>query len=224
MALIMAAGSSSRMGEDKQFMKLGGKSVLARTISVFEDCGAVSDIIVVTKKESVDRVRRLVEQYRFTKVIQVIPGGKERVESVFMGLQKISKEYGLVAIHDGARPLVTKEIVEKTIRTAQKFNAAAPAEPVTSTVKRVKNDAIVETIDRQELALVQTPQVFEASLIKGAIQKAIQDKAPITDDCMAAERIGITVHLTEGSRENIKLTTQEDMIFAEAILRSRRKK
>lgn len=141
--------------------------------------------------------------------------------SVLSGLREADPASELVAIHDAARPLVTKEIVDQTIQKAAVCGAAAPAIPVKDTIKRAVNGVVVSTLDRSELFAVQTPQVFEHGLILGALEKAMSDEVEVTDDCAAVERLGMTVSLTEGSYENIKLTTPEDILVAETILERR---
>ena len=137
------------------------------------------------------------------------------------GTLELSEEIELIAIHDGARPLVHVDIIDQTINKAEEFGAAAPAIPLKDTIKMVKNGLVEHTIQRDNLRAIQTPQVFEASLIRAALQKAITDEADITDDCSAVERMGMKVVLTEGSGENIKLTTPTDLVLANAILEGR---
>ena len=151
----------------------------------------------------------------------MIVGGQERIHSVQAGLREVDPEADLIAIHDGARPLVPQEIIRDTVARAALTGAAAPAIPLTDTVKRTEDGLVVETVDRSSLWAVQTPQVFEAGLIKGAIQKAMEDGELLTDDCGAVERLGMKVTLTSGSRENIKITTPLDLILGEAILQAR---
>ena len=154
-----------------------------------------------------------------SKPVSVVPGGKTRAESVLCGLSAAAMPYA--AIHDGARPLVTVELIDEVLDAARVYLAAAPAVPVRDTIK-VAHDGIVErTPDRCALFAVQTPQVFATDLLKAALQSAIADGATVTDDCSAVERLGKEVHLTEGSEENIKITTPVDLVIAEAILQRR---
>ena len=148
-------------------------------------------------------------------------GGADRIHSVQAGLREVDPRAELIAIHDGARPLVSQEILRNTIARAALTGAAAPGVPVTDTIKRTEDGQTVETVDRSSLWAVQTPQVFEAGLIRGAIQKAMEDGELLTDDCGAVERLGMKVTLTSGSRENIKITTPLDLILGEAILQAR---
>ena len=140
------------------------------------------------------------------------------MESVLAGLREVNPKSELVAVHDAARPLATVEIIEETISMAREWGAAAPAVPVKDTIKRAVNGVVENTLNRSELFAVQTPQVFEHGLILGALEKAATDRVELTDDCSAVELLGIPVHLTQGSYENIKLTTPEDLATAEAIL------
>jgi len=225
-AVIAAAGSSERMdGMDKLFIKIGNVPVLAHTLMVFQSCDFIDEIVVVTRKENIDRVARLCKEYDIVKAKKVMPGGSTRLESVMSGVFAASFKAEIIAIHDGARPCVDKRIIERTILKAIKCQAAAPGIPVSSTIKKTKRDVIIETVDRQDLVEMQTPQTFNADIIKGALTKAKKYHPDITDDCMAAELIGVPVHVTKGSRNNIKITTGEDIVVAEAILaqRARRK-
>jgi 2-C-methyl-D-erythritol 4-phosphate cytidylyltransferase len=140
------------------------------------------------------------------------------MESVFAGINEVSRDVELIAVHDGARPLVSEQVIREVIVRGAECGAAAPAVGLKDTVKRAKNGFVQETLVRENLVAVQTPQVFEASLIRGAILKALRDKAELTDDCAAVERMGMKVALTEGSEENIKITTPSDLLLAEAIL------
>ena len=221
-AVIVSAGLARRMGGvDKVLAPLGELPVLVHTLYAFQDCAAVREIIVVAREDLVVEVGRLCKDFHMDKVRKVIVGGQERIHSVQAGLREIDPEAGLAAIHDGARPLVSQEIIRDAVARAALTGAAAPAIPLTDTVKRAEDGLTVETVDRAQLWRVQTPQVFEAGLIRGAIQKAIDDGELLTDDCGAVERLGMKVTLTCGSRENIKITTPLDLILGEAILQAR---
>jgi len=221
-AVIVSAGLARRMGGiDKVLAPLGELPVLVHTIYAFQDCACVREIIVVAREDLVVEVGRLCKEYGLSKVRKVIVGGQERIHSVQAGLRETDPEAGLIAIHDGARPLVPQEVIRDTVTRAALTGAAAPAIPITDTVKRTEDGIVTETVDRSQLWAVQTPQVFEAGLIKGAVQKAIDDGELLTDDCGAVERLGMKVTLTSGSRENIKITTPLDLILGEAILQAR---
>ena len=221
-AVVVSAGLARRMGGvDKVLAPLGELPVLVHTLYAFQDCPAIHEIVVVAREDLVVDVGRLCKDFNLDKVRKVIVGGQERIHSVQAGLGEVDPEAGLIAIHDGARPLVTQEIIRDTVARAALTGAAAPAIPLTDTVKRTEDGLVVETVDRSQLWAVQTPQVFDAGLIKGAIQKAMEDGELLTDDCGAVERLGMKVTLTSGSRENIKITTPLDLILGEAILQAR---
>lgn len=223
-AVIVAAGSAARMrGVDKIMAELDGTPVIVRTMQALAANASIREIVVVTRDDLIAPIAALAAQYGISKVQAVVSGGASRAESVMCGLSAVSKKQGLVAIHDGARPLVTDRMIAATIRCAQRFHAAAPAVPVKDTVKIAAADRIVRsTPERSTLFAVQTPQVFDFDLIRSALQKALADKAALTDDCSAVELFGMSVHLTDGSDENIKITTPIDLTVAEAILRGRK--
>lgn len=221
-AVIVAAGQASRMaGTDKITLELEGQPVIQRTVALFQASPLVDEIVVVTGAEKVGWLRSLCKAKGYTKVAAVTEGGETRVHSVMRGLDAVTEKSGLVAIHDGARPLVTPEIIDDTVRRAMQYHAAAPAIPVKDTIKIAHERIVAETPDRATLFAVQTPQVFDYDLLRGALQKALDTGAAITDDCSAVEALGMSVYLTEGSEENIKITTPLDVILAEAILRRR---
>ena len=208
-------------GIDKILEPLGELPVLVRTLQVFQSCDLVHEVIVVTREDLIVPVSQLCRDFMLDKVTKVMVGGAERVLSVRIGVQEARRDAALIAIHDGARPLVPPEVVDAAILRAAECGAAAPAVPVKDTVKRASGALVEATLDRDSLFAVQTPQVFQADLIRGALQKALDDGAAVTDDCAAVERIGMTVALTEGSYENIKITTPTDLLIAEAILSGR---
>lgn len=218
-AVIAAAGSSSRMGEDKIMLPLGEEPVIVRTVRALECSELISEIVIVTREALVVPVAELCKAYSFTKVTKVVRGGASRTESVMLGVKEVAGNPKLIAIHDGARPFVPVSVVNEAIRQAEKSGAAAPALPVKDTVKEVKDGRVERTVDRAPLRAVQTPQVFDADLIRAAVQKALEDNAEITDDCSAVERLGMKVVLTEGAEENFKLTTQGDLMLARGLVR-----
>lgn len=221
-AVIVAAGSSSRMkGEDKLLLDLCGKPVIFHTIRLFQNCPLVNEIVVVTRNDLQGYIRSLCAAHSFDKVQSVVEGGSSRVHSVMRGMDQVSNKSGLVAIHDGARPLVTAELIEHTIQKAAEYHAAAPAIPVKDTIKIADGRIVTQTPNRSTLFAVQTPQVFDYDLLRGALQKALDENLPITDDCSAVEAMGMSVYLTDGSEENIKITTPMDMLLAEAIYKRR---
>ncbi|MCL2392399.1 MAG: 2-C-methyl-D-erythritol 4-phosphate cytidylyltransferase [Oscillospiraceae bacterium] len=221
-AVIAAAGSSERMGGiDKLFVEIGGVPVLVHTLSAFSQCDYIDEIVVVVRKDMVETVAAMCDAHQIDKVTKVMAGGTSRLESVINGVFAVSWKTELIAIHDGARPCIDQKTIEKTILKATKRHAAAPGIPVSSTLKKIKRDVVLETIDRQDLVEIQTPQTFNADLIKGALTKAMKDSPDITDDCMAVELLNIPIYITQGSRNNIKLTTAEDIDIAKALLLNR---
>lgn len=220
-AIVPAAGRSNRMGEDKVLLPLGEVPVLIRTLRALEECAYITEIIVATREDLMVPVAQLCKDAALTKVRKVVLGGETRTASVLAGLREADPNTELVAIHDAARPLVTGEIIEETILKAAQCGAAAPAVPVKDTIKQAVHGVVTSTLDRSELFAVQTPQVFEHGLILGALEKAMTDGAELTDDCSAVERLGMSVCLTVGSYENIKLTTPSDLAVAAEILEGR---
>ena len=225
-ALVAAAGTSNRMGGiDKIMEPLDGIPVLARTLMALQAAQSVDEIIVATREESLVEISRLCRTYGVTKCTKVVRGGETRVHSVFLAALEASPETKLLAVQDGARPLVTPELIDRVVAAAARCGAAAPAVSVKDTVKVVKDGGAVETtLDRSSLRAVQTPQVFEASVLKAALQSAMEEQAPITDDCSAVERLGKVVFLVEGDEENLKITNPTDLLLAEAILQAREKR
>lgn len=220
--VVVAAGTASRMqGIDKVLAPLGGVPILVRTLQVFQNCPDVSEIVVVTREDLLVEIGRMCKEYLLDKVSKVIVGGAERVLSVRAGLREVDREAKIIAIHDGARPFLTQEVLDQVLHQAAASGAAAPAVPVNDTVKRAENNIVLETVDRSTLWAVQTPQVFQADLIRAAVEKAVADKAPVTDDCSAVERLGMRVVLTVGDRQNIKVTTPFDLMLGETILAER---
>lgn len=216
-AVIVAAGSSSRMGFDKVLAELGEEPVIVRSIEAFQQAPGISEIVVVTREDLVPEVARLCQQFQLTKVTKVIRGGESRTQSARLGTLEASRDMPLIAIHDGARPFVTVEVIEAAVAQAAKNGAAAPAIPVKDTIKVAKDGMVEQTLDRAMLYAVQTPQVFDASLIRAALQKALDEGVELTDDCAAVERLGMKVVLTAGDERNIKLTTPVDLLVGEGL-------
>lgn len=218
-AIIAAAGSSERMaGEDKLFLEICGAPVLAHTLAVFQRCKAIGEIVVVTRENRIDTVCGICAKYGIDKATKVMVGGKTRLESALIGALAVSDRAELIAIHDGARPCVSEAIIESAVNAAANCHASAPAVKVSSTIKRASGGLVTETVDREDLHEIQTPQVFTAELIKAALTNAMNKSINVTDDCMAVEILGFPVHLTEGSGSNIKITLPEDLIVAKALL------
>ena len=220
-AVIVAAGSASRMGGiDKVMAPLGGEPMILRTVRAFEDCEAVKEIVIVTRKDLMGPIAELCSG--FTKIRSVVQGGSSRQESVKLGLLAFSKEVRLAAVHDGARPLVSGELIDKVIRAAHSYGAAAPAIPVKETIKVFEGGFIAATPDRSTLRAVQTPQVMDRDLLLGALEKAEQEGTALTDDCSAVEHIGMRVRLVEGEERNLKVTTPLDLKIAELLLEEKK--
>ena len=216
-AVIVAAGTASRMGGiDKVMASLGGEPMILRTVRAFQNCDVIREIVVVTRPDLILPIMQLCAP--FEKVKAVVAGGATRADSVQAGMNALSCKSGLVAVQDGARPLVTWQLIDRVVRAAHTYGAAAPAIPVKDTVKTVQGGIVVNTPDRSLLKAVQTPQVFDFDLLRGALKKAKQEDAQITDDCSAVERLGMSVKIVDGDERNIKITTPMDLKIAEFLL------
>ena len=216
-AVIVAAGTASRMGGiDKVMAELDGEPMIVRTVRTFQNSDAIREIVVVTREDLILPIMRLCAD--FDKVQAVICGGASRQESVQMGLNALSNKVKLVAVQDGARPLITNAVIDRAVRAAHTYGAAAPAIPVKDTIKVVKGGIAKETPDRATLQAVQTPQVFDFDLLRGALKKAKEDGAEVTDDCSAVERLGMSIKIVEGDECNIKVTTPMDLKIAKLLL------
>ena len=216
-AVIVAAGTASRMGGiDKVMAPLQGEPMIARTVRTFQNCDAISEIVIVTREDLIVPITNLCRE--MPKVKAVVRGGKSRQESVGLGLNALSNKMKLAAVHDGARPLITWEVIDRAVRAANSYGAAAPAIPVKDTIKVVEGRVVKNTPDRSTLFAVQTPQVFDFDLLRGALKKAEADGAAVTDDCSAVELMGMSVKIVEGDEHNIKVTTPMDLKIAEMLL------
>ena len=220
-AVVVAAGSSVRMGEDKIFMDICGVPLLARTLQALNGCACVDEIVLVVRADCLEKASALCVDHGISKVTKVVCGGKNRNESALSGLSEIRRGARVAIIHDGARPFVTEEIVQSAVHAAALYKCAAPAIPVTDTIKMAENGVVTGTPDRSHLVAMQTPQAFLPDLIKTALTKAVAGNISYTDDCAAVEALGAVVHLTEGSPENIKITRPLDVKLAEVIVQSR---
>ncbi|MBR6693973.1 MAG: 2-C-methyl-D-erythritol 4-phosphate cytidylyltransferase [Clostridia bacterium] len=217
-AVIVAAGSSSRMGGiSKQMLCVGGIPVLARTLLAFENAKCIKNIVVVARECDILSFQMLAEKYMITKLTDITPGGSCREESVKNGILRLDNDTDCVLIHDGARPFVTEKVIESVAEAVKKYGAAACAVAVKDTLKIVENGIIKETIDRSSAFAVQTPQGFDFAAFKEAITKS-DDLSQYTDDCSVMEANGVKVHIVEGDYNNIKITTSEDITIAEGIL------
>ena len=216
--VVVAAGTSTRMGFDKVLAEVGGIPVIVRCLKSFEEAPSVAEVVVVTRTDLVPEVARLCQDYGLTKVTKVIRGGENRTQSARLGTLECDNKAKLIAIHDGARPFVTVQVIEDAIAQAAVNGAAAPAVPVKDTIKSAQNGIVEQTLDRSVLYAIQTPQVFDGDLIRAALQKALDDGVQLTDDCAAVERMGMKVVLTAGDERNIKLTTPTDLLIGEALV------
>ena len=215
--VIVAAGSATRMGGiDKVMAPLGGEPMIARTVQAFQNCDAISEIVIVTREDLILPITGLCKD--MPKVTAVVAGGTSRQESVHLGLNALSDKVKLAAVHDGARPLITWQVIDRVVRAANTYGAAAPAIPVKDTIKVVEGRVVKNTPDRASLFAVQTPQVFDFDLLRGALRKAELDGAAVTDDCSAVERMGMAVKIVEGDERNLKVTTPMDLKIAELLL------
>ncbi|NQT74168.1 MAG: 2-C-methyl-D-erythritol 4-phosphate cytidylyltransferase [Chloroflexi bacterium] len=218
-AVIVAAGRSERMGGiDKLFAQINGKPLLARVVDTFQECNVVDEIVIVLGKENLERGQKMADEQGWSKVTSLCLGGARRQDSVREGLNMLKDCYW-VMIHDGARPLITVDIIEKGLTEARENGTAVAAVPVKDTFKTASPGGFVHTTPlRDTLWAIQTPQVFRFSLIQQAHDEIHED---VTDDATMVEKLGHDVKLYMGSYENIKITTPEDMAFAEIILRNR---
>lgn len=221
-AVVAAAGSSSRMeGVNKLLEPLDGIPVLIRTLRALQLAQRVDAVVIAAREEDILPFSDLCHTYGIEKVKKIVRGGESRAHSVLLAALEADPKTQLLAVQDGARPLVTPELIDCVVEKAARCNAAAPAIPVKDTIKTVGDGQVVETLDRNALMAIQTPQVFEASLLKAALQSALEAGVALTDDCSAVERLGKAVYLTKGSEENMKLTTPLDFVVAQAILDAR---
>ena len=217
-AVIVAAGASTRMGDagDKTLADIGSEPLIARTVDVFEQCDAITAITLVVSERNLDAISRLREAKGWRKTMPPLVGGARRQDSVCAGLDALPTECDWVLVHDGARPFVTPRMIEDGLTAAADTGAAIAVVPAFDTVKRVgEGGRVVETLDRSELAMVQTPQVFRREVLERAHAEVADD---VTDDAAMVERTGVEVRTFDGARSNIKVTTPEDLLIACAML------
>ena len=220
-AVVLAAGASSRMGTDKATMELAGIPVVIRSLMAFEKHELVDEIILVTREEMLQQLADLCHSYEFHKLRAVIKGGSTRVESSLAGVSAVGGDVEYIAIHDAARPLVTQQVITDTLYGARDFHAAVPVIPSVDTLREVHDGFICGDVDRDSVIRIQTPQIFDADLIKGALTYCVSRQLSVTDDSSAIRHMGIKTRAINGDINNIKLTTPEDLPVAEAILRQR---
>ena len=220
-AIIVAAGSGTRFGSKipKQFLEIGGKPLLIHTLEKFEQCATVDEIILILSADEISRFNSTLEKSNLKKSIKLISGGATRAESVRNGLNVIDgKKCEVVAVHDGARPLVSIEEITETIEKAKEIGAACLVAKVTDTIKEVGDGKINRTIDRENLRRALTPQAFRFEILRKAFAPENFD-SKATDECFLVEKLGCEIAFVDGSAKNIKITTREDFLTAENFLR-----
>jgi 2-C-methyl-D-erythritol 4-phosphate cytidylyltransferase len=219
-AIIVAAGSGNRFGSKlpKQFVSLCGKPLIFHTIEKFQICSSVDEIILVLAEQRIEYFVKISKDKNFTKISKIVSGGKTRAESVLKGLEAISEKAEIVAVHDGARPLVSVEEISEIIELAKEKGAVCLVAPIAETIKQVEKGEITATIDRKTLRRALTPQAFKTEILKKAFSRAKLDEN-ITDDSLLVELAGFNVFTFEGNPKNIKITTPEDLELAEFYLR-----
>jgi 2-C-methyl-D-erythritol 4-phosphate cytidylyltransferase len=219
-AIIVAAGRGSRFGGErpKQFLDLAGKPVIVHALEKFEACDLIDEIVLVLSDDGRTAFESITERYTFTKLTKLAAGGSTRAESVRNGLKAVDHNADIVAVHDGARPLVTIDEIERTVKAAVDTGAACLVAAVTDTIKRVENGKVVETVDRGILRRALTPQAFRYDVLHTAADASGWD-VTVTDECYMVEKLGVTIRTVEGDARNVKITTPEDLVIAETLLR-----
>lgn len=216
--IVVAAGSSSRMGKNKQLIEIGGMPVIVRTLRAFENCNKISRIILVTRAEDIFTLQTFSSKYNISKLSDIVCGGANRQESVLNGFQRLAEDDKKVLIHDGARPLVTDKVITDVIEALEKYSAVTCAVKLKDTVKQIdESGKVIKTLDRNSLVAVQTPQGVWKEEYLSAVDKA-EDVSGFTDDMSVMESAGHSAYITEGDYKNIKITTPEDIIAAEGYL------
>lgn len=219
--IVAAGGSGKRMGADinKLFLEIDEIPVIAYTLLVLENCELIDKIIISAREEDIMFLSKIIEEFEISKVTTIVRGGATRGESVLCASREVSEDTDFVMVHDGARPLVTSEIIEKTLASAISFGAAACGVKPKCTLKAVDADVITGTVDREKTVEIQTPQIFAKRLFDEMYNFDIETIKNATDDCILAEKTGASIHITEGSYKNIKITTPEDIEMAKIFLR-----
>ena len=223
-AIVLAAGRSTRMGggRNKQFIELLGKPLVYYSLAAFEQCCVVDTIVLVRRPDYAEQAERIPRDSGFKKVAAFADGGTERQNSVWNGLEKCDRATEIVAVHDGARPLVTPALIESTIVSARSFGTGIAATKVVDTIKEANEDkTVIRTIDRTKLWAMQTPQTVQFKLLREAYAKVLEKKLVVTDEAAAVELLGRRVDLVETPFLNLKITTPSDLAIAEALLRQR---
>lgn len=223
-AIIVAAGKSTRIENKlpKQFIEIFGKPVVVHTLEKFELCSSVDEILLVVPEDYLSYSIEIVNKFYFKKINKIIPGGGKRQDSVYKGLLAVPHNTKIVVIHDGVRPLIKVSKIVESIKLCREFKAVILAVPVKETVKRVEDSFVITTLNRERLWSVQTPQTFDYKLILNAYKKAKEDGFVGTDSSSLVERLGVEVKVIEDDYDNIKITTKEDFLFAQEILKGER--
>lgn len=220
--IIVCAGNSTRMnGVNKILLPLGNCKVIGNTMKAFQKCESVKEIIIVARKQDIPEIKEEADKLGISKLVNCVEGGNTRQQSVINGIRSISKDTKMVAIHDGARPLVKPEFIETAIKDARVFDGAALGVPVKDTIKLVEDGLIVDTPQRSKLYITQTPQVFKRHVYFEGIDFALEHDLDFTDDCQLVEALGHKVYMTLSDYTNIKITTPEDIEIAEVLLKTR---
>lgn len=219
-AIIAAAGSGTRLQAEKpkQFLEIAGKPLIFHTLDRFENCPSIDEIILVLSSNEIENFKKLAERFNLKKLEKIVAGGKTRAESIFKGLRAVDEKCQTVAIHDGARPLVSIEEISRTIEKAKEIGAACLTGKVTDTIKEIKGGKIIATIDRENLRRALTPQCFQIEILRKAFANADLSEA-VTDECFLVEKLGYKIAFVDGSARNIKITTREDFILVESLLK-----
>ena len=222
-AIVLAAGKGTRMnaGMNKQFMLINDRPLLAQTLAAFQSCNAIDSIILVAGRDELKACKeQIIDRYGFDKVDKLVPGGSERQQSVYNGIMELEDDCSIVVIHDGARPILPEGIIERCIEGAKIYGAVSAGMPAKETIKILNEEGFVQyTPERGKVWVTQTPQAFKRDIIEKAHETANIKGISGTDDAFLVECMGINVKMLEGSYENIKITTPEDIILAEAIMR-----
>ncbi|MFC1461226.1 2-C-methyl-D-erythritol 4-phosphate cytidylyltransferase [Verrucomicrobiota bacterium] len=220
--IIVAAGRGLRVGKnvDKAFLSLGSKPVLVYSLLAFEKCRDIEEVILAVRRERIESARCVVQMFGCTKVRKIVGGGAQRHVSVAKGLAEISDDTTIVAVHDGARPCVTPELISETIKAAKKYGSGVAAIKITDTVKEAQHGMVIsDTIDREKLWMAQTPQAFKLDLLLKGIKAASRKRLTVTDEASAVELVSDAVRLVQSSPSNIKITTPDDLVLAAALMR-----
>ena len=220
-AIIVAAGSGTRFGSEtpKQYLEIGGKPLLIHTLERFENCAVIDEIVLILAADAIENFRETLAKFAFKKISGIIAGGATRAESVLCGLNAIdAKKCEIVAVHDGARPLVAIEEITAAVEKAKEVGAACLVAEVTDTIKEVRAGKIVGTIDREHLRRALTPQAFRFEILQKAFAPENFD-AKATDECFLVEKLGFEIAFVDGSAKNIKITTREDFAVADILLK-----